>query len=53
LNIFKLTYLMEEVVYSLPEYRLVDDHKAEGTTYWIVGAESCKVPEPLRATFEK
>ena len=46
---------MEKVEYSLPTYKIVDEHKCEGTTYWIVSSNSCasSVPKDLLSTFEK
>lgn len=38
----------------LPEYKIVEGHQHQGTTYWIVNrSDLAVVPENLRATFEK
>lgn len=42
-----------EVEYSLPVYKIVDEHKHSGTTYWVVGADHTSIPENLRACFDK
>lgn len=41
-----------EVDYSLPEYKLVEETKHQGTTYWVVGADTNVVPEALRQEFQ-